>query len=104
MGVVYWFGIIENGRFGNDDEYEQLIQALTKWNVNGNELLQINNVFLRMLGVGNENDRKLILNNIKKITPKPKNENKKLKSEVSKLQDANSKISNAHSAKLTELG
>ncbi len=52
--------MIENGRFGNDSEYEELINSLKNYNVCGKDLLQFNDVFLKMVGVSDEMDGKLL--------------------------------------------
>merc|ERR1719242_1930850 len=67
--VVQWFNTIEHGRFAKDEEYQQLRETLEKWSVKGSDLLQITHVWLKMLGVGDENDRNLILENIQEIAP-----------------------------------
>eukprot|EP01084_Bolivina_argentea_P119459 211797_1 len=126
--IIYWFGIIDNGRFGNDSEYEELNNSLRNYSVNGKDLLQFNDVFLRMVGVGDEYDRKIILDNIKKIAPKVKIKNghkrnlsqveidkgikkatekyvkqkKELKSKIVELEQSNENIRNEHEKKLSE--
>merc|ERR1712129_246759 len=115
MGVITWFDATIDGK------YKELREAITKWNVKGTDLLQINDVFLKMLGVTDDNDRADIMQTIKRIidASKPKQiadkvkngtiakkkdkETMKLKNNINKLQEANNKISQQHTAKLSEL-
>ena len=58
---------MENGKFESDEKYKNMKDGIKEFNIDYNTLSMLNELTLKILGIDDANDRKLILNEIKKI-------------------------------------
>ena len=68
--IINWFNAIENGKFNdteNKEKYIKMKDGIRQFNIDYAALFMVNQLTLKLLGIDDENDRKLILNEIKKI-------------------------------------
>lgn len=66
FSILKWLNTIENGKFISF-EYLNIKQAIKHSNMNGKEMLDLNDLTLRLLKMDEENDRQLILENIQQL-------------------------------------
>ena len=66
--VVWWLKCIEHGRFNNTQTYGHYFEHIIGDKVRGTDLVNINDLLLRLCGVDNINDRASILRNIRRVT------------------------------------
>ena len=68
--TIEWIKAIENRYFDNDEEFGNLINMIEKLEINGGELLELNNkLFLKnMLGLNKEKDQYILMKHINRIS------------------------------------
>ena len=65
--VINWLNTIENAKFEDDIKYKKIKDGIKEYNINYKALSNINDLTLKMLGIDDENDRKLIIREVNKI-------------------------------------
>eukprot|EP01084_Bolivina_argentea_P235255 395917_1 len=60
-GIIYWLNRVNNGIFSND-KYRELRRHIVIGELRGYDLVSINNVTLKMMGIKKEKEQKIVLN------------------------------------------
>eukprot|EP00486_Rosalina_sp_Unknown_P010486 CAMPEP_0201593926 /NCGR_PEP_ID=MMETSP0190_2-20130828/191405_1 /ASSEMBLY_ACC=CAM_ASM_000263 /TAXON_ID=37353 /ORGANISM="Rosalina sp." /LENGTH=213 /DNA_ID=CAMNT_0048053349 /DNA_START=992 /DNA_END=1630 /DNA_ORIENTATION=- len=72
--ILKWLNIIECGLF-NDAKYDNLREGIQKLDIDGSNVSKVNDLTLRSLGVDDEFDVKLLVDNIEKLILTKKQQN-----------------------------
>jgi len=72
--ILKWLNIIECGLF-NDAKYDNLREGIQKLDIDGSNVSKVNDLTLRSLGVNDEFDVKLLVDNIEKLILTKKQQN-----------------------------